>query len=232
MTEIKLLLLGAVLVAFLIASMGVLAVPGGGTVDYSTSKGSYPVSSVGTINVTSGNIYLANVSAKQSTYHWAGIYGNATGTLILGDSSSHKMYEWTAKAKYVFFDDDTSITWGSLDNATCSEIEGTYTFLSGASDSCDNTFTTVKTFDSDATSDAVTNANAAQTYDSSQTAYWYTIALEDSSGTGDIVFVGEVDNNYHASYNGELSNYQVILPENGENGDTGTTTYYIWIELF
>ncbi len=211
--------------------LAMAATPGGASiVGTVTDNGEYPSSTVGTIDVDSGNIYLANLTAEQSTYHWAGVYGNATGKLILGDSSSNKMYEWDAVAKYVYFDDDNSITWGSLQAVTCSDVEGVYGFLSGASDSCSNTFTGTNNYDSAVTSDAVTGAITAQTYDGTSTAYWKTMAIGDG-GTTDIVFVAEADSAYHSAYDGTVANYQVILPEDGSNGDTTTTTYYMWIEL-
>ena len=228
----KAVLLMLVLGVLLIAPYALAVEPAGGSVQGTpTDKGEYSSSTAGSINVESGNIYLANVTGEQSTYHWAGIYGNATGTLVLGDSSSAKMFEWNAVAKYVYFDDDNSVAWGSLQAATCSDVETVYSFLAGASDSCSNTFTTTRNFDSDVTTDSVANAIAAQTNDDTPTAYWYTIALGDG-GTSDIVFVGEVDSAGHNAYNGDTANYQVILPEDGSDGDTTATTYYIWIELY
>ena len=225
---------------FLILALTVLAAPyvlavtpaGGSVQGTAADQGAYPSSSGGTIDVEAGNIYLANVTGEQSTYHWAGVYGNATGTLVLGDSSTppHKMYEWPANATYVFFDDDSTINWDNLDTATCSDVETSFNFLSGASDDCDSTLTTTH----DPSFKAITDIGATvagQTYDSSGSGYWWTLAIKDNTAE-DVIFVGEVDNNYHSAYNGDTVNYQVILPENGENGDTGTTTYYIWIELY
>ncbi len=228
----RLLKLWVAITAVLMAlPLAMAATPGGGSVVGSAQdNGEYPSSAAGTVNVTSGHVYLANVTAEQSTYHWAGVYGNATGKLVLGDSSSNKMYEWDAVAKYIYFDDDNSITWGSLQLVSCSDVEGVYTYLSGASDSCTNTFTGTNNYDSTVTSDSVANAITAQTYDDSSTAYWKTMALGDG-GTSDIVFVAEADSAYHGAYDGTVANYQVILPEDGSNGDTTATTYYIWVEL-
>jgi len=222
---------------FLILALTVLAAPyvlavtpGGATIQYSVTSGPYPAPSPGNVPVWAGNISLVNVTTEQSTYHWAGVYGNATGTLVLGDSGSNKMYEWSAKANYVFFDDESTINWDNLDTATCSDVETSFNFLSGASDDCDSTLTTTH----DPSFKAITDIGATvagQTYDSSGSGYWWTLAIKDNTA-GDVIFVGEVDNNYHSAYNGDTVNYQVILPENGEGGNTTATTYYIWIELY
>ena len=238
----KMILLGVLLVAFAAASVvPVMASIPAAEVVASTEKNPYAYTPTQqSVSVHAGQITQANLTTEQSTYHWAGVYGNATGTLVLGDSSNKKMYEWPAKANYVFFTTDTQITWDSLTNATCSDIEasGVYDFLSGASDSCENTFTTVANFQPKSISVSITNANAAKTYDGEtpQTPYWTTIALKDAgtpSSRDDIVFVGVVDNSGHSAYDGStFVNYQAILPEDGENGDTSATTYYIWIELY
>ena len=218
----------AVLMALPVA---MAAEPGGATiVGTPQDKGAFPSPSPGSVSVYAGNIYLANVSTEQSTYHWAGIYGNATGTLVLGDSLGSRMYEWAAKASYVFFDDDTTVNWNSLDNATCTDVETIYTFLTGASDSCANTFT-----NTGATSfKSIANVQStiyALTYDNTKALVWKTYAIKDT-GNNDVIFAAETNNAPGTAYDGSAANYQVILPENGENADANPTTYYIWIELY
>ena len=240
----KMILLGVLLLAFAVAyAVPVMADPAGGSVVGSvTDKGSYPSSSAGSISVVSGRIYEANVTGEQSTYHWAGVYGNATGTLILGDSSNKKMFEWPAKATYVFFDDDGTIDWENLGDATCTDVENSFGFLSGASDDCSNTFsagTAVPDFKSISTT-GFSGTITAKTLDgeATQTAHWVTYAIKDTTNS-DVLFAAETEyitsgesSTTHSAYNGVPANYQAILPENGNNGDTSATTYYIWIELY
>ncbi len=230
MKESFLKVLVALISALLAVPAAVLAaVPGGATVTSSTTHNQYYIPP-STINVYAGNITEANITTEQSTYHWAGIYGNASGYLVLGDSSGYKMYRWVAKAKYVYFDNESVINWGSLNATDCGTIDALYPFLSGASDDCAYTFTTTASFYSPATGDNVASTIAAQTYDGTGTPYWYTIALNDTVAKN-VVFVGEVSTG--TAYNGAtFANYQVILPEDGSNGDTTPTPYYVWIELY
>jgi len=230
MKESFLKVLVALISALLAVPVTVLAaVPGGATVTGSVTYEQY-TTSPSSINVYAGNITEANITAEQSTYHWAGIYGNASGYLVLGDSNGYKMYRWAAQAKYVYFDDDSIINWGNFGNTSCAQIETQYAFLAGASDDCAHTFTTYRDFSSVATGDVVGSALAAQTYDGSGSPFWYTIALNDTVAN-DVVFVGEVSTG--TAYNGAtFANYQVILPEDGSNGDTTPTPYYVWIELY
>ena len=232
---LALLLLAPVLVAGVFA-----AVPGGASPEYTENKGEYPPPSPGTVKVEAGNVTLANITTNQSTYHWAGVFGNATGKLILGDASGYKLYEWVAKAVYVYFDNDNFINWSATaTSATCSDVEGEYTFLQGKSDDCSATFTTTRTYNSYSLPWSGITTIAAQTYKfdgATYTPYWYTLAL---NVDGEVVFVAETEwitsgktSEYNVAYDGTtMVNYQVILPENGEGGDTATTTYYVWIEL-
>ena len=221
--------------AFLVAAVpiGMAATPGGASVTSSTDLGEYPSGTPSSISVEAGNITQAIISAQQSTYHWTGIYGNATGTLVLGDASSNKMYTWTATASYVFFDDDSTINWGTIDNATCTDVGTSFSFVAdstGASDSCSNTFneTGATNFKSIGN---VLNTVYAMTYDNTGARVWITYAVKDTTAN-DVFFAAKTDNTPGTAYDGTAANYQAILPENGENGDTTATPYYIWIELF
>ena len=227
------ILVGAIIAVFGIVAGSAFAMAdpaGGSVVGTATDQGAYSGTSAGTIDVVSGHIYEANVTGEQSTYHWTGVYGNAAGNLILGDSSSEVMYNWTATATYVFFDDDSTVNWNTLATATCTDVESSFSFLSGASDNCANTFTTTHDPSFKSIQD-IAATSAVQTYDDTGAGYWWTLAVKDSTA-GDVLFAAEVDTSGHNSYNGVSSNYQVILPENGELGDTTATTYYIWIELY
>ena len=229
--KILLNLLVVALAVAMVTPAVMAATPGGASVVGSvTDKGEYPGSTANSVNIESGNIYLVNLTAEQSTYHWAGIYGNATGKLVLGDSSTAKMYEWDAVATYVFFDDDNTVDWSNISTATCTDVEGSYGFLTGASDDCSHTLTTTHDPTFHSIADIAATA-AGQSYDDTAAAYWWTLAVKDGTN-GDVLFVGEVDNSGHAGYDGTVVNYQTMLPEDGSNGDTTATPFYVWIELY
>jgi len=227
------LLSSAILATLLAIAVVAYAAPGGATVSTPDDKGVYPEPSPGNINVVSGHIYKSDLTTEQPTYHWAGIYGNVSGKLILGDSDSNKMFEWDANATYVFFDNDNTVSnWNGLSAATCSDVHGAFNFLVGASDDCTRTFT-ITNYDPSFKSiqDSISSTIAVKTYDGEtpQDQYWETFVVKDGT---DVMFVGKVVPGHHTAYNGEDARYQVILPENGNNGDTTATTYYVWVELY
>ncbi len=197
-----------------------------GTAPTATSKGSFPSPAPTSVTIVTGTIYSANLDGQHSTYRWAGVYGNVTGTIILGDSASNILYQWTAIGKYVYLDDDTTVDWPNLLAATCTDVENVYSFLTGASDNCANTFTGSASFNSGLIPLTIASTIAASTLNNASTAVWDTLALKDGTNN-DVVFVGVAQNPAAYAYNGELANYQVIIPESSTVG----TQWNIWIEL-
>ena len=226
----KKLALLAVLAALFVLPLATAATPGKGNVDSSTAQSPYVYTpSQQSIDVTSGYTYLTNVSTEQSTYRWAGILGNVTGHIVLGDSNAHKMFDWVAQGVWLYATNAGSIDWtNTWSNATCANVTTAFSFLASGSDKCSNTFTNTDNFYSDATGQNVTGTIEAETNDDTGTAYWKTMAVNDGSNT--IVFVSPVGTN-HNGFSGQSVQYQTILPEDGTNGDTTATTYNLWVEL-
>ncbi|MEM5828755.1 MAG: hypothetical protein QW480_00725 [Candidatus Aenigmatarchaeota archaeon] len=225
------ILVATVLLAF--GSIGFAAVPGGATVQ-SIATHTYTPPGAGNQQVKAGEIYLLNLTTKMSTYHWAGIYGNATGELVLASTISgntYKMYNWSARATYVIFDNNDISTW-SFQSANCNDVGAEFSFIgesTDASDKCSATFSTTGSVNFKSIG-VVSNTILAQTYDNTGASFWKTFAVK--KGNNDVAFVAEVVNPAAKAYNGDDANFQAILPENGEEGDTTATTYYIWIELY
>ncbi len=221
----------ATLVAIFVLPLAMAAQPGGATVQSSTDQGVYPAPNPGSVNVQAGHTYLTNLTTEQSTYHWAGIFGNVTGKIVLGDENNFKMFSWDAIGQWVYASTASALDWtNSWSAATCSVLDSAFSFLTGASDDCAHTFTTTDNFTSEATGQSVTNTIEAQTYDNTTTAYWKTMAAQEGSSPTNVVFIAPVETG-HKSFNNQTVQYQMILPENGGNGDTSPTQYYLWVEL-
>ncbi len=227
MNKISLL---AALVALSIVPLSMAVTPGGASVN-TISSASYSGSTAGTVSVTAGSIQEANLTAKQSTYYWAGLFGNATGQIVLGDNANNQMFVWNAVGVAVYAAVTNAIDWvNPWSTANCTDMDNSFTYLQNAhSDSCANTFTANDSFSSVATGQSVTNTSEAITNDNTGTAYWKTMIVKDANGN--IIFISPVDQNGHAAYNGTTAEYQMILPEDGSNGNTQATQYYLWVEL-
>jgi len=171
-----------------------------------------------------GTVYEANVSSEQSTGNWAGLFGNATGNLVLGDSGDNRLYEWEARAEYVLASTSGAITWSNVQGAAASDLNGAITNFGSQSDNATETFNETATGYSGASTDA------ALTFDGSGSQAW-TTALEATAASpvsiSDFVFTGVAQpNSGTTAYDGSGADYQVIVPETGNSN-----TYNLYLEL-
>ena len=224
------------MVASLVLAAGTAAAqtntPGEADVESQLTLDEYQPETTSTADLDGGNVTNANISAQQSTDQWAGVYGTANGSLVLGagtqGTDGSLLYEWEADADEVYASNG-SVVWSNIINGDASTVDS-YFGISG-SDSAVNTFT--------ATTQTVTvgpqsvGGDTALTYNSTGDGDWSTIILEDNSsavGTTNLpVFAGIVGEGSDA-FNDDTADYQLLLP--AEDGDTGTTTSYnMYLEL-
>jgi len=215
-------------VVFVLGAASVLAAePGEAAVSNQANLGEYLQTVADTVTVEAGNITYADVDTNMSTYRWAGITGNVTGNIVLGDASNNKMFQWTAAGLLVYASQGATITWSSLADANEAAVTGTYTYLAtGKSDAYDTTFTGAAESIGSNIFTALTS-DYAQTYNNAETPTWKTYSLTDGS---EFVFAGLVSA-AGTNFAGTTVDYQMIVPEDGTAGDLTTQTYNLWVEL-
>jgi len=216
----------AILLSMVLAITFAFAIdPSGAVVTDGSEYGPISGPSAGTTDVTAGKIKEANLETNQSTVRWAGLTGNVSGNIQLGDgASSDVMYTWTAKGNIVYVSEQATPTWASLTGATTSDIESSYSHLAGSTaDNVTETFNGATATDIGSNIFADFSVGAAR---ATTVAGWITYALTDTS---DIIFAGIVDDK--ANFRGDTADYEMIVPENGLDGDSTATTYNIWVEL-
>ncbi|MDN5328166.1 MAG: hypothetical protein PWP03_804 [Candidatus Woesearchaeota archaeon] len=221
----------AVAMVLFLANNVFAATPGGAQVT-DNGENTYTPASPQTVDVNAGAIRNADLTAEMSTYRWAGLFGNASGTIVLASGSglsANKMFEWSANATLVFASTAGSVTWSSLAAATEAQVTTAFSHLNSGSDSYANTFTGSEALTTQTVAaGSIASAPYAITKDDTASDYWKTYALYDGAN---VVFAGLVVPAGHNSYNGTLSQYQMILPEDGTNTDSNPTTYNVWLEL-
>jgi len=196
-------------------------------------EGSYTWTSTDTISINAGHVYEVNLTYNQSSSRWAAIYGNITGNIVLADQDNHYFYIWTVtdpSGSVVYASDAvTSLTLNGMQPATAADMPGWLEPAAGASDSWSNTFTNTETFTSP-TGLTVANAPYTTTWQNgAQGTEFKTYSLKDASGN--LVWAALV-NNDKTSYSGGKADYQLLVPEDGTVGNTGTaTTYNLFLEL-
>ncbi len=206
-------------------ALAIAAAPGAGDVVTDTDKGAYVYTATDSnVSVVAGNITNLDLKTNMSTYRWAGLYGNVSGNIILGDGSNNQLFQWTAKGRAVYASTAASVTWASVVAEDGSHVA---TFYNGTSDSDNyaNTFTGSEALDSG----IVTGVTAPTATTLGGTSGWKTYALYDGSH---VVFAGNVNATGATAYDGSSTiNYQMIVPEDGTANDATATSYNMWVEL-
>jgi len=211
----------------LLVSMVFAATPSGATV-VARDMGRLQPSGAGTVSMLSGNITNANLSTSMSTYRWAGLFGNASGSLRLADLLGVNMYVWAGQARMVYACLGANPDWTTLQDATGPEIIAlaAFSFLTNGSDSYAATFNGAAENIQSGIFSTLTSDYATPM--SSNSTPWRTYSLRD--GTSNIVFAGKALPSGRA-YNGEVVDYEMMIPENGVGNNEASTTWNLFIEL-
>ena len=189
--------------------------------------------------ITGGTIYNSTMSIAEQTYRWAAFWGNITGSIELREGGSNSIYSWT-----ITDIQDASVIYASTNSSTLdpgslaafndtylADADTAYGYVTTVTDSITNTFDGANTFQSPSMSTAI-NVNHTQ-MESTWDNYIMRVADIDVSATSDIVFAAEIKNDQPSFYPGHQADYELLVPENEENGDGegSTTTYYFWLEF-
>lgn len=203
------------------SSFAAAATPGEAQVTNETDLGSYSFTATDqNVDITSGSITYTELDTNMSTYRWAGLLGNVSGSIQLGDGSNNILFSWTANGRVVYASEATP-TWSSLVIATAADA---HAYINGSdSDNFTNTFNETGNVDSGIFSlvgapRATTNGGAG----------WNTYALFDGTN---LVFAGNVRPAGDTGFDGASVQYQMIVPEDGTGGDAVASSYNLWVEL-
>jgi hypothetical protein len=170
-----------------------------------------------TLNTEGGKVTHADLTGKQSTDDWSGIFGNASGNINLGTEAM--LYSWPARANLIFVANHT-VSWNQLEAANLSDVDSYYG-LDG-SDDANNTF--INETDVELERVTLSNVSSTKTYNGSEIPTWKTGALSDGENP---LFVGMVRNNDSTAFNGEIADYQMIVPVSNDR----LIPYSIYMDL-
>ncbi len=215
-----------VLISIFCIAFSLAATPGEAFISNATDLGEYILQSPDTVTAEAGNISQANLDANMSTFRWAGLVGNVSGSIVLGDANEDVMFEWDAVGNLVYASQSATINWPALADADKAAVVAEYSYLvDGTSDAYNNTFGSIGIIGSNIFTTIL--SDFAYTKDSFGLDVWRTFSLTDGSA---IIFAGEVLQGF-ASYSGADIGFQMILPEDGTAGDETPQSYNLWVEL-
>lgn len=209
---------------------------------------------------SAGNVTEINITGISQTKSWQGYYGEVTGTITLDDANNNTMYDWSSaepqgeiyasNASIVIWDDIQCFNYDA-DGDTEINITGVEAMFGIASDDYDGidiTFHSNGKLSDHATdhpefyvgSRTITPAScpATSTYINSASAAGSTdfteVLLTDKLS---IVFTTIIQNDDFGNvtdkegFDGNTHDFQMLVAENGNDGDDTTTPYYFFVEL-
>ena len=201
------------------------------------------------VNAEAGNVSELYINHSKVTDGWQGYYGNVTGQIVLDDALNNSMYTWelaNPEGEIYATRDSDGVSWtaGNIVCATISHIETEETTLnfnlgtgqdvdginetfsltthpqinvSGngfAADQCNHSVATYV----DDTADSTRAFNETLLYSTSDSAIIYTALIYPGGSDG----FKSGNTNY---------DFQMLVPEDGHDGDVSVTDYYFYVEL-
>lgn len=176
------------------------------------------------LTVDVGTVTGAQLTGDLPADKWAGLYGNATGSHVIGDDSG-SLFQWrTSPARYVYLDEDGINFFNNWSAGNKSLLRREYPYLDSSVEGAD-TLNSTLTINSSLQKSNISGAAAVRTLDGAGSPYWDTAYLYDGS---DGFFAGVVEVT-GTSFLGEEVDYQMMVPEKGSDGDP--VSYGVWMEV-
>ena len=197
------------------------------------------------LNVSGGYISTINISSTTQNVRWKGMVGQVTGSFTLDDSVGSTLFDWsiTEVAGEVYATrNSTSPTWTNIQcaNVTLMETENVLINHTSADDNLTATFNTTSgaSHSQFVVGTTTISANTCPTLNTyvnnvTQDSSFEEMALTDStdfSSGGSIIYASILEQDANG-FDNQTYDFQMIVPENGEATFTGSTAYYLYVEL-
>jgi hypothetical protein len=190
-----------------------------------------------------GNVTELNINATSVTKSWQGYYGNVSGTITLDDANNKSLYQWDlANPQGEIYASPSQISdWGAI---TCfnysahapelnlSELEKSLNIRPTDVDGVNETFRYsfggsfyVGTKQIDSSQGCM--ATYTYTGDQPQTTEFAEVLLTDSTN---IIYTAILEQSA-SGFDSKPHDFQMLVGEDGHNGDVSTTQYYFYVEL-
>jgi hypothetical protein len=224
------------------------AAPVGPTTITDLGSSRYGTPGAANISAIAGNVTELNFNVTFSTTTWQGYFGNITGTIVLGNSNNQSLYDWdlaTPRGQVYATRTPAVPTWTAIKCANRTEINNEDTALgvnqSFDQDSVNRTFLNTTEFGSFYVGATLINSTAVNgtgfpidcfaTYLNDQngdpTSAFSEVVLSDTNNT---IYTGIIALPT-TGFDGRSHQFQMLVGENGHNGDSTATPYYFYLEL-
>ncbi len=214
------------------------------TIRSETSNASlYPPYEVPAIAGNLTELYITGVSQTNS---WQGFFGNVTGTIILEDASGNRFYDWSAAEPQgqVYASVNETITWTDVECAPIDDApyrdfwNGFYSMLDTDYDSINRTYNHTDHPEIYVGYTTLNNCRTAYTFvDSERQTEDFPSLLLSSDNNSTLIFTAILENKTAGArssimgYDGNQYDFQLLVAEDGSQGNDQTTPYYFWLEI-
>ncbi len=194
------------------------------------------------INTSGGTISTINITGVTQNIRWKAFVGQVSGTFSLDDADGSTIFDWTIASvggEVYATTNDTSLIWTNIQcaNTTLLELENTDLSHTSSDDNITATFddTTHSEFFVGNVNITVNTCPTLNTYQNNvtQDTVFEEVVLSDStdfSAGGNLIFATIMESDV-TGFDGNSYDFQMIVPENGADGFTGQTAYYLYVEL-
>jgi len=193
------------------------------------------------INISGGRVLIFNVSSIIQDIRWKAMIGSVSGSFTLDDAGGSTVYDWDLAAiggEVYATSNSSTITWSNLTCANVANLnsENTKMSLTSSADNLTATFNissgaTHAEFFVATRNITVNTCPTLNTFvnDSRQDVDFEEVALYEYLG-GNVVYASILEQDV-SGYNNVSYDFQMIVPENGASGWTGSTAYYLYVEI-
>ena len=236
-------------VLLLVLVIGVAAAPTGPDNLDVTSSSRRTLTATATAPAQAGNVSELKINTTTVTQGWQGYYGNITGTIVLDDASNNSMYTWDLadpEGEIYATRDNDGINWAS-GNIICANIshieseESTLNFNKGVGQDVDGINETFKEITHPAFNVSNTGFISNQcnfsvsTYvdDAVDASRKFNETLLYSKSDGYLIYTAFIVQGGADGFKTGTTKYdfQMLVAEDGHQGDTSTTDYYFYVEI-
>ena len=187
------------------------------------------------VNISGAYIAKMNISSTSQNPHWKGFLGWINGKFTLDDSSGSTIYDWsssTANGEVYATRGSGSIEWGNISCANATQINSENIVLNHSGD--DNISTTFSETNIETYLVAgffvdvgdCSSSNAYVNNDSQNSSFEEIVLFDDT----DIIFAAEIEDDV-VGYDGGTYDFQMIVPDYGNESIEGNVVYYLYVEI-
>jgi hypothetical protein len=214
-------------------------------------SGRHPIGNAITKEAYAGNVTELTVSTVSSTLGWQGYFGDVSGTITLDDASNNTMYNWALAnpAGEIYASLAAVSDWDLVSCATPLNISyhenTTYhfnTYPNGTLRADQDVDGIEETFNNSFTGDFYVGSTRINSTSGCSAAYLFVNDAYDNAGTftetllydataQNLVFTSILQENSAVGFDSLNHDFQMLVAEDGHNGDETTTTYYFYVEI-